>query len=513
MFRALGKLFQGSDGHSESKGEVLLWPKWRERLSGHDKWVTGLKKFLQDENKKKNQTQDLYVIYQERIDQDGSYSGNQNWKNLLEQYTEYNKSHPENGERLILVNYDIIFNLKDLNDVEEPDYTYRIYYQFERELGLLVFLENEIEFALLDNCTFKSTHPDPSRGDLIKGANLGRAVLSAKLEEPTVIGLDFAYCELNKITVENIDIMRMSKCGLSDLLFRKCERISIADSTFPHSYWSEGSGRSELTFHKCYVFGIEGIQVEGAKFINCGWDSKYDQHTARSSFPKNKLIGSVWTETYLRDASFENTDLTGAKELMLDGNNIDGAKFGPNAPVAWLSIARQFTGASLFFNMFLTLVFFLPMIAKVFMYSVISHGEALGAVQGGLQVLCGRQVCRDSWVGLEVLGGRDALWTAGLSLFLIAYNAIRFRVTSIASRLVDEEKRSNHAPWLQNRTDGSPLQNLVFELFEGSKSYGWIIKYDRAFRLLVWVVIVLAGWHFWNWVSEPLRIPALITGQ
>ncbi len=132
---------------------------------------------------------------------------------------------------------------------------------------------------------------------------------------------------------------------------------------------------------------LEGVDLAQARLDDCNLGHT---HLERAEFYEASLCNARLIRTYLEGANLVEADLSGAnlngadltrtdcrgaKGIIFDETRIDQVRLSAGADDPWSILRRKYTGPNLAMILLLTLVFFVPMIAKALLMT------QLGAIQ------------------------------------------------------------------------------------------------------------------------------------
>ena len=226
-------------------------------------------------------------------------------------------------------------------------------------------------------------------------------------------------------------------------------------------------------------------------------------------------VGAKLESAAVEGAIFVGASLLDVHGLLLDGNQIRGAKFSPRAGDPWSVLRRNYTGTRLLFHLLLLALFVLPYFARILMWAGVNqaqraivhstttlqvvsddlqdrgdpNAQALAQVTEQLSQIqpCLAKECKDYYVWQLLLGVDQGAYLWLLAIALITYNLIRAVLTRSVGPLRDEEERTGYAPAL--------------------KSYLWLFDLHRAASVLIWVATVAFAFNAYKWLTMTVALP------
>lgn len=264
--------------------------------------------------------------------------------------------------------------------------------------------------------------------------------------------------------------------------------------------------------------GLRGANFGGANLSGtnlCGAD------LSGANFGGANLSGADLRSAYLHaanlcDANLSGTDLVGAIGMRLDGTDIRGARFSPNADEPWHHVRRGYTGGKFFFHLLLLVIFFGSMGLRTAMWAGVNRAQT--AVVNAAQRLddaaektkathpdlavamseASRELAKVKETFTEdtrtyriwqVLLGLDrGPWACVLAVLLLVYNAGRGWLTYTVGAMREEEERSGFAPYWKDYKRAWYLHHYVM-------------------RWLILIAATSFAYHAYFWLTAKVVLP------
>lgn len=248
--------------------------------------------------------------------------------------------------------------------------------------------------------------------------------------------------------------LNLKSFEVTEFAFKNCD-FSGADMT--------GSTFAGVTFENCLFQQtiLDRANLVGSCFVNncvlhlatMKYAEAHDAHFWGVMMTEVDATGanfqnSDFRSTELRDATLNLADLRQTKNLLPDETKMRGALLSKGGEDPWSALRRTYTGPRLLLNMVPVAIFVATLAVKTYGLYLVGVLQGIKIAEDGLTTYCERiNVTCETWTVLEVLAGfHEGIWASAFVIFGIVYNALRFILTMVVSRLREHEDRTGASP-------------------------------------------------------------------